>query len=289
MHIASLLSTELTSALEVWLSAIGHKVSTDPTGAERLVLDYRHLTQAAHKTDLEPRYWLLLDSQLNTAQTIQALQRRCGYITTAPLQRSTLDNWLAGTHPLEDMFSINRHHQLTPEADPFIGPFVDLLTTAIWDQDKRDQAKRVIIWRDIALQLPQFKQLQEGHKLNPLQQAQLACHTITGAQLLAPNDTFTSQIIQQHHEHFDGSGYPSQLRASQIHPFARLAKLYDSYLGLRRHKTYAKAQSHEISIQKLMQGDGYLWPGQFDPQLLSLLEANASALADLYQFWHSQN
>ncbi|MDP6190246.1 MAG: hypothetical protein QF872_05500, partial [Gammaproteobacteria bacterium] len=177
MRIASLLSSELTSALEVWLGALGHEVTSDPTDADRLALDNQHLAQA-NNTNIEPRYWLLLNSQLNTAQTMLALQQHCGYIATAPLQRSTLNHWLAGTQPLEDMFTTNHEASLSPNADPFIGPFVDLITADIWDQEQRDHAKRVIIWRDIALQLPQFKSLCEGHRLNPLQKAQLACHTI---------------------------------------------------------------------------------------------------------------
>jgi HD-GYP domain-containing protein (c-di-GMP phosphodiesterase class II) len=65
-----------------------------------------------------------------------------------------------------------------------------------------------------------------------------------------------------------------------------LAKLYDSYTGLRRHKSYAKALSHELSMQKLLHGDGYLWPSQFDPELLKLMAEKDTELASLYEQWH---
>lgn len=287
MRIASLLTSELTSALEVWLSALGHTITGDANKAERLILDFSQLSQPV-KTTIAPYHWLLLDSQLTIAKTIRALQLRCGYITTAPLQRTVFDQWLAGTEPLADMFNTNGSQSLTAKKDHFIGPFIDLLTKDIWDKDLRQQAKETLVWRDIALQLPQFKRLQEAHKLTPLQQAQLACHTITGAQLLAPQDPLAAQITTQHHEHFDGTGYPAQLQGEKIHPIARLAKLYDSYTGLRRHKSYAKALSHELSMQKLLHGDGYLWPSQFDPELLGLLAANATELDVLYQSWHKE-
>jgi putative two-component system response regulator len=287
MRIASLLSSELTSALEVWLDALGHSVTNDPNNADRLILNFSQLSQPI-KTTIAPCHWLLLDSQLTIAKTIRALQLRCGYIATAPLQRNTFDQWLAGTELIEDMFNTNGSQSLAPQKDHFIGPFIDLLTKNIWDKDLREQAKETLVWRDIALQLPQFKRLQESHKLTPLQHAQLACHTITGAQLLAPQNPLLAQITAQHHEHFDGTGYPAQLQGEQIHPMARLAKLYDSYTGLRRHKSYAKALSHELSMQKLLHGDGYLWPSQFDPELLGLLAANATELAVSYQSWHRE-
>jgi len=285
MRIASLLSSELTSALEVWLSALGHTITDDANNADRLILDFAQLSQPV-KTTIAPHHWLLLDSQLTIAKTIRALQLRCGYIATAPLQRNTFDQWLAGTEPIEDMFNTNNSQRPTPKKDHFIGPFVDFLTKDIWDKDLRQQAKEVIIWRDIALQLPQFKRLQKAHKLTPLQHAQLACHTITGAQLLVSQDPLAAQITAQHHEHFDGTGYPAQIQGEQIHPIARMAKLYDSYTGLRRHKSYAKALSHELSMQKLLHGDGYLWPSQFDPELLKLMAEKDTELASLYEQWH---
>lgn len=285
MRIASLLSSELTSALEVWLSALGHTITDDANNADRLILDFAQLSQPV-KTTIAPHHWLLLDSQLTIAKTIRALQLRCGYIATAPLQRNTFDQWLAGTEPIEDMFNTNNSQRPTPKKDHFIGPFVDFLTKDIWDKDLRQQAKEVIIWRDIALQLPQFKRLQKAHKLTPLQHAQLACHTITGAQLLVSQDPLAAQITAQHHEHFDGTGYPAQIQGEQIHPIARMAKLYDSYTGLRRHKSYAKALSHELSMQKLLHGDGYLWPSQFDPELLKLMAEKDTELTSLYEQWH---
>ncbi|MGB0445680.1 MAG: HD-GYP domain-containing protein [Pseudomonadales bacterium] len=287
MRIASLLSSELTSALEVWLDALGHTITDDANNADRLILNFSQLSQPI-KTTIAPYHWLLLDSQLTIAKTIRALQLRCGYIATAPLQHNTFAQWLAGIEPIEDMFNTNDSQSLAPKKDHFIGPFVDLLTKDIWDKDLREQAKETLVWRDIALQLAQFKRLQQSHKLTPLQHAQLACHTITGAQLLAPQDPLAAQIIAEHHEHFDGTGYPAQLQGEQIHPIARMAKLYDSYTGLRRHKSYAKALSHELSMQKLLRGDGYLWPSQFDPELLGLLAANAPELAVLYQSWHKE-
>ncbi|MBI2875382.1 MAG: HD domain-containing protein, partial [Candidatus Tectomicrobia bacterium] len=40
------------------------------------------------------------------------------------------------------------------------------------------------------------------------------------------------QIIEEHHERMDGSGYPRKLRGEAIHPFARIAAVLDVYDNL---------------------------------------------------------
>ena len=288
MRIASFLHPDIQDAIALWLSSLGHQLSQHTDTAERLVTDYQHLQQLnTQNCTLEPQHWLLIDSQLNTTQTIQALQRGCGYISTAPLDKTTLKDWLAGTNPLPNMLAIDKQTLPTPEADPRLDQFIDIITTdlitnGMWTEELREEAKRLIPYRDIGLQLPQFKHLKEEGKLSPLQQAQLACHTLAGAALLEQNQQpEAAQIALEHHEHFDGTGFPNQLKGEAIHPIARLAKLYDAYTGLRKEKAYAKAQSHEASMQKLQFGDGYLWPGQFDSHLLQSLAYNEDKITKL--------
>ena len=285
MRIAIQLSEEIHAAISVWLTALGHQVVATTDKPERLVLDHQHLqTLDTANCPVSSQNWLLIDSQLTTTQTIQALQQGCGYITTAPLDKNTLDNWLAGTNPLPNMLHLATEQPLpTPEAYPRLDQFIDIVTKDIWTAELQQQAKQLIPWRDIALDLPQFQDLQQEGKLTPLQQAQLACHTLAGEELLTLHgQQEAAQIALQHHEHFDGTGFPKQLKGEAIHPIARLAKLYDAYTGLRKEKAYAKALDHDTAMQKLQYGDGYLWPSQFDAELLNSLIDNQQAVSQLY-------
>lgn len=274
MRIAIRLSAEIEAAIGVWLTALGHELVKVTDNPERLAIDHQHL-QTIDKTScpVASQHWLLVDSQLTTTQTIQALQLGCGYITTAPLDKDSLENWLTGTSPLPNMLALDAKQALpTPTEDPRLEQFIDIVTNGIWTTERQQQAKQLIPWRDIALHLPQFHSLQQDGKLNPLQQAQLACHTLAGAALLIQHGQHQgAQIALQHHEHFDGTGFPRQLKGEHIHPIARLAKLYDAYTGLRKAKAYAKALDHDTAMQKLQYGDGYLWPTQFDSKLLDRL------------------
>ena len=278
MRIAIQLSEEIHAAISVWLTALGHEQVEIEEQPERLVLDHKHLQCIDTTTcPVSSQNWLLIDSQLTTTQTIQALQQGCGYITTAPLNRDTFENWLVGSNPLPNMLALDINQPLpTPESDPRLDQFIDIVTHGIWTDEQQQQAKQLIPWRDIALKLPQFQDLQQDGKLAPLQQAQLACHTLAGAQLLTQHGQYdAAKVALQHHEHFDGTGFPSQLKGEAIHPIAHLAKLYDAYTGLRKEKAYAKALDHDTAIQKLRYGDVYLWPTQFDSKLLgSLIDHN---------------
>ena len=74
----------------------------------------------------------------------------------------------------------------------------------------------------------------------------MAYHTLAGENWLQQHARPKAALIaRQHHEHWDGSGYPMSIAGPDICLEARLAKLYDSYLGLRKAKTYAQANDHD--------------------------------------------
>ena len=56
-------------------------------------------------------------------------------------------------------------------------------------------------------------------------------HPALGAKILhnIPHLKEVSEAILQHHEHFDGSGYPKGLREAEIHPGALLLNIADTF------------------------------------------------------------
>lgn len=65
-------------------------------------------------------------------------------------------------------------------------------------------------------------------------------------------------IVAYHHERYDGSGYPRQLKAEHIPVFARIAGLADCYDALTRPRSYAQACSPADAIRQL-----YGWRDRF--------------------------
>ncbi len=67
-------------------------------------------------------------------------------------------------------------------------------------------------------------------------------HPILGYMILiGSKDFYSDKIMQgvlQHHERCDGSGYPSALLGSQIHPYARLVAIADIYSAMTSDRVY---------------------------------------------------
>ncbi|GEM_PF-5386333 len=57
--------------------------------------------------------------------------------------------------------------------------------------------------------------------------------------------------IRYHHEHFDGSGYPSALKADEIPLTSRIISIADTYDALLSPRPYRKALSHQEAINTL--------------------------------------
>ncbi|HMF88708.1 MAG TPA: HD domain-containing phosphohydrolase [Gemmatimonadaceae bacterium] len=70
-------------------------------------------------------------------------------------------------------------------------------------------------------------------------------------------------IIRNHHERWDGKGYPDGLAGEEIPFAARILCVADVYDALTTARSYRDSLSHSGAVE-VMRGS----PGQFDPQLL---------------------
>jgi len=61
------------------------------------------------------------------------------------------------------------------------------------------------------------------------------------------------QIVANHHERHDGSGYPNQLKGVNIPILARIAAIADCYDAMTSERIYAKAISPSMAVRKLFE------------------------------------
>jgi hypothetical protein len=72
-----------------------------------------------------------------------------------------------------------------------------------------------------------------------------------GLRRLGVRDEWWIKTVLQHHESWDGSGYPGGLRAENIARTAQIVALADRYCALVSSRTYRKAMLPRLAIQEL--------------------------------------
>ena len=85
-------------------------------------------------------------------------------------------------------------------------------------------------------------------------------------------------IAHEHHECWDGGGYPRGLKGEQIHIAGRIVGLTDVFDALVSPRCYKPAWEFAEAIAYIRQGRG----NQFDPQLIELFLANIPAVEEIY-------
>jgi HD-GYP domain-containing protein (c-di-GMP phosphodiesterase class II) len=72
-------------------------------------------------------------------------------------------------------------------------------------------------------------------------------------------------LIEQHHERFDGMGYPYGLSGSEIDPGARIVAVADVFDALRMDRPYRRGMPLEKVVVLIKDGSGT----QFDPDVVA--------------------
>jgi putative two-component system response regulator len=105
-------------------------------------------------------------------------------------------------------------------------------------------------------------------------------HTMNGAFILStyPNP-MAKEIALSHHEKWDGSGYPFQLEGEMIPLAARIVTIADVYDALRMERSYKPSLTHEVSIQKIIDGSG----SHFDPDLITVFKSITGDFEKIYE------
>jgi HD-GYP domain-containing protein (c-di-GMP phosphodiesterase class II) len=111
--------------------------------------------------------------------------------------------------------------------------------------------------------------LKKAGRLSPAEYDEMKRHTEWGFQLLKdePNiPLVAAHCAYQHHERLDGSGYPRGITDGQIHEYARLIGIIDSYDAMTTTRVYRDPMLPHQAAETLYTGAGTL----YDQRLLQL-------------------
>jgi response regulator RpfG family c-di-GMP phosphodiesterase len=88
-------------------------------------------------------------------------------------------------------------------------------------------------------------------------------------------------IAHQHHEKWDGSGYPQGLKGEQIHPYARIVAVADVFDALCHKRVYKDAWPVEKVTEYLREVAGH----HLDPHYVELLIKNIDEAVAVNSNW----
>lgn len=87
-------------------------------------------------------------------------------------------------------------------------------------------------------------------------------------------------IVSQHHERLDGSGYPLGLKGDDICLEARIVAVADVYEAMSAHRPYRSALGEDAALKELMRNRGVLYDPNVVDALKALIEEDRTGLLD---------
>ena len=182
------------------------------------------------------------------------------------------------------MDDIEQSYDITLEA---LGDALDLKDSETEGHSKRVTAYTIALARAMGVASTEIKVIARGAflhdigkmalsdeilrkpgPLNAEEQEAMRLHCANGYDMLRkiPFLREVAEIVFTHQEHYDGSGYPSGLRSSEIPIGARIFAVADTLDAITSERPYRKARSFEKARKEIQRCSGT----QFDPAVVEV-------------------
>src|SRR5437588_3950497 len=108
--------------------------------------------------------------------------------------------------------------------------------------------------------------LRKPARLTDEEWSEMRRHPLHGQQILSGIEFLegASRVVAQHHERFDGTGYPLGLRGSEIDLNARIFSVADAFDAITSDRVYRRGRGYEEAVTELDSFSGR----QFDPDVV---------------------
>jgi HD-GYP domain-containing protein (c-di-GMP phosphodiesterase class II) len=161
-----------------------------------------------------------------------------------------------------------------------VGNMVEILARSMdFPEDEINILKQAAFMHDIGkIGIPD-EIIQKSERLTREDWEMIKQHTIWGHDILRNSTSIflqTAAVISlDHHEYFDGSGYPNGKAGNEISLYARMTAIADVYDSMTSNKPYRKGFSSEDAIKYIKEKSG----SQFDPEIVTHFIDNIEAIS----------
>ncbi len=122
--------------------------------------------------------------------------------------------------------------------------------------------------------------------LSPAEFEIMKSHTIIGNNILSesshPLIKMGESISLNHHERWDGTGYPRGIKGHDIPIEGRIINICDQYDALMSVRPYKPSLTHQESYTIITEGDGRTMPGHFDHDVLEAFKKVSHSFEEMY-------
>jgi HD-GYP domain-containing protein (c-di-GMP phosphodiesterase class II) len=111
--------------------------------------------------------------------------------------------------------------------------------------------------------------LQKKEKLTPEELNQIRTHPIHSYRLISKELKYPDEIgliALQHHEHWDGQGYPRKMKGEDINLAARIVAVADSYIAMINNRPHRSSIIGYSAMKNVLNDNGR----HFDPKILKV-------------------
>lgn len=136
------------------------------------------------------------------------------------------------------------------------------------EENELENIRLAASYHDIGKVMVPKELLKKKEKLTDKEVSQVRKHAELGYQLLKEVDEYKhiAEVVLSHHEWWNGTGYPQNLKGYDIPRAARIISVADAYETMTGKHSYRKPLSKEEAMKELRNFSGI----QFDPDLVEL-------------------
>ena len=164
---------------------------------------------------------------------------------------------------LEDKFDVAQHHSKR------VMKYCEKIAFAMGLSEKETaDLKTTALLHDVGEVVIPASLLNKPEKLSEAEYEQIKIHSEKGYQILKSIDEYAAlaESVLQHHERWDGKGYPEGLREGDILLHSRIINVADAYEAMTSDRPYKKALTQKEAVDELKKCRGK----QFDPEIVDI-------------------